>query len=308
MWSWNSQTPNTGCVATTATQMTKNGEVLLISKSFVAMVPKGHAAFSRELMDHSDTSLIFYLCVPKMLETMVCKDKCQKEKLLLSFLCRLYMRLMFGDFYALRSVLWGSMGAAVKGPLPDLHLPIRVAHLQAGNDIFPHAATSLAYSMPQQGACRVPEPLSLDVECSGHKCCGCTTWVAMPTCFSKGLCQCLLPPSMSESPFVPWSANKGSWLSSAYIKPAEKVFAGETHRDGVCSRCSSITLWGSTWETNLAQSQFLGEGSHILVWGFLRFITGKHQSLPSYDERLQHDTNKTWQNLGPSPLLSAHCL
>lgn len=85
------------------------------------------------------------------------------------------MRLMFGDFYALKSVLWGSMGAAVKRPLPDLHLPIRMAPLQAGNDIFPHAATSLVYSMSPQGACRVPEPLSLDVECSGHKCCGCTT-------------------------------------------------------------------------------------------------------------------------------------
>lgn len=49
----------------------------------------------------------------------------------------------------------GSLGTNVKsnnkGPFPDLCLPVRVALLQAENDIFLCAVTSLTYKMSEQG-------------------------------------------------------------------------------------------------------------------------------------------------------------
>lgn len=75
MQSLNSQTPYIGWVATTAKQIIENWKIMLTSKLFVAIVPKGHSAYSRKLMCFSGTSLIFYFHLSEVLEIITSRRK-----------------------------------------------------------------------------------------------------------------------------------------------------------------------------------------------------------------------------------------
>lgn len=60
------------------------------------------------------------------------------------YLHRWYKKLTVCEFHALKLVLWETMWGAIEGPVPDSHLSLSVALLQAENGIFLHGATSLA--------------------------------------------------------------------------------------------------------------------------------------------------------------------
>lgn len=167
-------------LATTAKQIIENWKVMLISKLFVVIVPKGHSAYSRKLMHCSGTSLIFFFPSLKS----VGNHNVNRENCCLIIYTD-SMKLAFCEFPSLKLVLCGPIWRAIKRSSRISVCPWGLHFYMQKMVSWHMLPPPLPHKMSEQGVATVPVCNFLCYGISWTRVLGTYNWISNASLFSK---------------------------------------------------------------------------------------------------------------------------